>query len=631
MTPTSTAQPDLPGTESWADPQRKPQAEVVAAIRDLARVHASPIDRARAMLGVLCSGFGAIAASVSATIAREEVQETSQGGPEGIELWHGALRSAALDARTRGHSIGRVFGPSPEEAGFVLLAAPLDMDDGEPFGGVSILCRWPGRENVASLQIQLRAALIVAAPVLRPKPASSPTVSADDLSRVLARAGSYRTLTEFAYAITNTAKQRFACEHAALSITSREKPRILCISGLDHVNARSPGVHQMEQAMGECLDAGHPIVEQEHDRWTESTSATGGLLHQRWRASLGGGCVLSVPLMVDDRPVGVLSLTRGEADPFDPEEVQSLQKLLTPIAAALPIVQRCTMPLPEHARRDAKRAWSWVMRPESKSKKIAIALAIIATLWFVFKPTMYRVTTPATIIAEREVVVASPLDAIVSDVLVRSGQRVTQGQVLATMDTSVIRVRRDDLRSELRRAELELKQAIAAGDPAAAASARARRDLHAASLSHVEHQIQMASLVAPIDGIVIGPDLPSLAGRLVPVGHPLLSIADEASMSVELEVPERRVTDLHAGATVRFASNARPEQAGLLTLQHIAPAATARQGKPVFVGYGPLPEDQPWLRPGMEGVAMIDAGRKPNWWLATRRLIDAAYLNFWIE
>ena len=33
----------------------------------------------------------------------------------------------------------------------------------------------------------------------------------------------------------------------------------------------------------------------------------------------------------------------------------------------------------------------------------------------------------------------------------------------------------------------------------------------------------------------------------------------------------------------------------------------------------------------MEGVAIIDAGMHPNWWIALHRVIDAARLNFWID
>jgi len=631
MTSHATQPAQAESSSAWDDPAPQRPVDLFTQIRAIEASHASIAERAQAMLNVGLQGLGAAAGALTASIGREDLEYITNGGPEGVEAWHHALRHAALEARSNGHSLGQVFGTTRDNPDYVILAAPLDDTSEMPFGGVAMLCPWRGMEDAQAQQLQLRAAMTLASPMLRPKPMSDTMLHADDFARVIAKSGQYKTLHEFAYAVTNSAKQKFGAEVAALSLVDSKKPRLVCISGLDHVKRRSPGVHHIEQAMGECLDMAGIIVEQEQELWGDDTAASGGMLHQHWRASIGGGCVMSIPLMVGGQTQAVLSMARNETDPFKRDEIDALAKLMAPIASALPLIRRSTRSLPSHLKQTSIERGAWVMRPQSRSKKIAVALMLLFALWFMFKPTMYRVTTHASVISEREIAVASPRDATIDEVLVRSGDRVSAGQPLARLDTTDLQIRRSDLRSEVERAEVELKSAIAASDPASAASARALRDMHSASLDHVDHQIMISTIRAPIDGIVVGADLSSLTGRVVPLGEVMMSVADESSLSIELEIPERRVTDIGSNARVRFASNARPEDAGILTLEHVEPSTTPRGERSVFIGYGPLPVDQPWLRPGMEGVAMIDAGRKPNWWLGARHLLDVAHLNFWID
>lgn len=608
-----------------------PLPQLLAAVHTLSESDSLPHERATELLHILIEGLGGVAGAITVAIDRDEFEHASQGGPAGIEGWHAHIKDAALDARSHGRTVGRVFGADPQQPDVVLVAAPLQLGGGDPFGGIAILCPWPGRQVAERLQLHLHAAALVGSQALGPRATAAPSLRIDDFARVLARAGRYRSIHEFAFAITNAVKQRYGCEQVSLGLLNGDALKVVCISGLEQVNERSPGVHHIEQSMCECLDACAVITEQDRDQWASETTNRGGLLHARWRAAAGGVSIVSIPLFAGDRPAGVLSMTRVATDPFKPEELESLQKLLTPLAAAIPLVHKSTRSLKSHTRASIEDTARWIARPRSNSKRIAVGAAVLLVLWFTFKPTMYRVTAQATVVAAAEVIVASTLDTAVSDVLVRSGDRVAAGQPLIRLDTSTLEVQRVHLQTEVERADLRLKSAITQDDPAAAAIARAERGIHQAELELTDSKIDRAVLVAPVAGLVIGSELSNLQGRLVPVGEPLLSIASEESLALEIGVPERRVTDLAEGASIRFASHARPEDAERLSLVHIEPAATVRDGKPVFVAHGELTEGQSWLRPGMEGIAKIDVGRRPNWWVGSHHLIDYARLRFWIH
>lgn len=628
------AAPTQPGTtESLRPPNQASDraSAMLAALRTLEQDHDDVAERAEALLKILATGHGALAGALTLGIGQIEAERSFEGGQPGLDAWRGELRAAALDARTHGFALGRVFGTDAAKPTLMVVTAPIETISGNIIGGVALLTRWRDEEHARMLQPQLRSTCVIASSAFhRPSP-SRQSLQMDDFARVLARAGSFRTIHEYAYALTNAAKQRFGCEQASFGLVERNGIEVVCISGLDHVKTRSPGVRHIQQAMGECMDARVALIAQPKDQWSGGASIASGLLHERWRAACAGSCALSVPLVVEDRVVAVLSLLRSSDDPFALEDVEALTTLVTPLAATLPVVRKSTRSLSTHARDSLVDGYRWITKPGTRPRQVLLAFAIAFALWFMFKPTMYRVSTAASIVAGREVIVASALDATVSEVFVRSGDRVTEGTLLATLDTGPLHTQRAHLQSELEGAALRLTHAIATSDPAAASVAQAERDAHAARLERIEQQVAMAQVRAPIDGVVVSTDLEHLAGRLVPVGEALMVIADESTLHVELELPEHRVTDLQKGARVRFASHARPEDAATVELVHVDPAASVRNGRAVFLARASFPKDQAWLRPGMEGVAMVDSERHPNIWLGLRRVIDFAHLNFWIE
>ena len=322
-------------------------------------------------------------------------------------------------------------------------------------------------------------------------------VEMDDFARVLSKAGQYKSVEQFAYAMTNAAKQRFNCEQTALGVVRGGKLKVACISGLDHVKHRSPGVHHIEQAMGECADAREPIVEQSVDRWEGGEVAADGMLHKRWRAACAGASVASVPVFSGEKLVAILSLRRTPDEPFDTDEIAAIQKLLTPLGSAIPLIANSTRSLPSHAIVSTKRSAGWLVRPKSITKKVLIIGAIAGASWYAFTPAMYRVTTPGTVVAEREHVIASTLDARISSVLVRAGDRVDAGDPLIELDTARLRTEEAGLLSEIERAEIKLREAMAESDPATAAVARAERDVHRSKLKDVRDRIASATITAP--------------------------------------------------------------------------------------------------------------------------------------
>ena len=62
----------------------------------------------------------------------------------------------------------------------------------------------------------------------------------------------------------------------------------------------------------------------------------------------------------------------------------------------------------------------------------------------------------------------------------------------------------------------------------------------------------------------------------------------------------------------------------------MVPAAEATGSRKAFRVEAALELDRPWVRAGIEGVARIDAGSRPAWWVCFHRFTDWLRLRLWI-
>lgn len=616
--------------KAWRNDAPEKPSDLLSGISAIERDSGSAREKADAFLSLIMEHFGCVSCCLTVGIAGDEVEVVREGDVQGAELWKANLQSTALDARSRASSIVRLYGPkdTPQHA---VIACPVDHAGRDPFGAISVLVHCSSTNHAERIQLHLRAACLQIAGVLTRKTTNRGVVEMSDIARVYARAGQFKSVQQFAYTITNAARQRFNCDQAAMGLVRNDKLSVVCISGLDTVKLRSPGVLKVQQAMGECADARCPMVAQSRDRWEDSTLAEEGLLHQAWRASVNGASVLSIPIDAGDGPIAVVSFRRSGEEPFDADDIEAANKLFAPLAGAIPLVTQATQSLPTHIIQTTRAAFRWCAGPNTIRRKIFLLTMILAIAWVAIGTRMYRVSVPAVIIAKSEQVIAAPFDGRVDTVFVRSGDHVEAGEILLTMDTSALELEYRELQSELSNAQLRLSGEIAESNPASASIAQGDIRSISTRVRHILSQLQDAEVRAPQAGIVMAPEIADYPGRVISMGESLASIAIDDSMTIELHVPQNRVSDLVEGNRIRFASHARPEVPGFSTLGKLTPSSVERDGHSVFVAEAELPEDQAWLRPGMAGVAMVEVGERSNWWLAVHRIVDAARLRFWFD
>lgn len=582
-----------------------------------------------AVLEVLEAHFAAVAVVVSASVGTDELEVVREPGV-GAERWLGALRAEALEVRARCRPSARLYGRDEGRPEAVLLGAPLGTHEGEAFGAVAMVASCRSAEHAEAARTELRSLCGHLARVLQtPRAVAAAPVSVAEIARVLARCGEYQNIRHFSHAVAGAVRAKLGCEQAAVGLVRGGHVRVRVVSGLDEVRRRSPGVHRIEQAMGECLDSGVPVICQAGDPWSDGRAPRSYPLHERWRAGAGSSAVATIPVFAGDRCVAVVALRKQGERAFGPHEIEDAQKLLGPIGVALPLVEQATLGVAGRAMESVRRAGAASVRRGGWGKKIMALLAVALVAWVCLGTMAYRVSVPTTVRAEREHVVSAPETARLSEVLVMPGDRVEAGQVVARLETHALLMARDELAAEIRGLDMETRRLTGAGDAGGAAIVAARGDVARARLRAVVRRVEECELRSVVAGVVLGPPLKDRVGEVVAGGEPLVRVAEAGTILLELRIPERRVTDMALGSRVVFLSHARPEEAFRTTLGTVSPSAEVREGRQAFIGEATVPGSAAWLRPGMEGVASVEAGDRRVWWVAFNRLIDFVHLELW--
>ena len=201
---------------------------------------------------------------------------------------------------------------------------------------------------------------------------------------------------------------------------------------------------------------------------------------------------------------------------------------------------------------------------------------------------------------------------------------------LLTLDTRELQLEESTAVANVNRYRREAEKARAQKALADMKVAQALEDQARAQLKLVQFHAEHAQLKAPFDGVVVEGEMKELLGAPVKKGDVLFKVARIEKMYAELKVDERDVHELAADARGEIAFVTRPDLKFPIAVQRIDPVAVSEQGENVFLVRVHFPEGvSPWWRPGMSGVAKIDAGKRNILWIFTHRTVDFLRIYFW--
>jgi len=446
---------------------------------------------------------------------------------------------------------------------------------------------------------------------------------------LLAVLGEQPQLRGMMITLVNDLVSRLRCDRVSLGVLQRNGAiRLRAMSHSATFKAEARLTDAIESAMEEAVDQCASVIAPPLQKAERTTHVSHTALNDAIRVA--GTSVMSVVLADNEgKPFGALTFERHGAEPFD----RAVQHLAEAVAAlvgpTLALQLRANRLIAGSVADHAVAAATALFGPRRPALKLAAAALVMLALVLVFAKGEHRVTAKSVIEAQTLRAAAAPFDGFVRSARVRAGDTVHAGDVLAILDDRDLVLDRLKWRAE--RDKLQQKQRAALGKHERADIVLTESQIREAEaqLALAEEKLSRASITSPFDGVIVTGDLSQNLGSPVEKGKTLFEVAPLNTYRLILQVDERDVRYVANGQHGTVAIAGMPGRPLPIVLTKITPVSVADEGQNFFRIEAQINDVVSELRPGMEGVAKIDIGRRSLIWIWTHAIVDSARLAAW--
>lgn len=431
---------------------------------------------------------------------------------------------------------------------------------------------------------------------------------------------------EAAMSLCNEIATRWHCSRVSLGFLNGRYVQVQAMSNTEKFSRKMKLLQDLEATMEECLDQDVEVIYPAPENATYGSRAA-----EQFYRNHGPTSLVSLPVREKNEVPAVITLERPPESAFTPEEIENAR--LTCDLCSTRLVE-----LREHDRwfgarmaASARRGLGVLLGPRHTWLKVAAVFIFSLAAFLTFTKGEYRVKAPFIFEATVQQAVVTPFDTYIKSIAVMPGDEVEAHKtILGMLENSELRLQLAALEAE----KLKYKKQMAAAQrdrkTAEAQIAQADVDKAAAEIRLVNYKIERATLTAPISGRIVSEDLTQQIGAPVETGTVLFEIAPVDSLRAELYVPEDMIADVKEKQGGLLAAVGHPDQKLIFVVERINPVADVVNERNVFKVRARLLNQYEWMRPGMEGVAMISAGRESYLWIGSRRPINWLRMKLWI-
>lgn len=455
---------------------------------------------------------------------------------------------------------------------------------------------------------------------------SSPTgLRAEDALALLAAILTHHRLERAAAAFASELATRTGCDRVFVGFVEDRFSQVVALSHGALEEGRTEFLRSVGAAMDEAIDQGAvvvlPIPPGDLPRIVLAHDEL--LRHQ-------GGAVCTIPIATGQQFVGAVSLLFRHPDGvLEHARVQAWEHAIALVGPVLALMRQQERPWPRRLKEQLSRRWHHLRSPAGRGLRVGLTCALAGLAVLLFLPFDYRIGGNARLEGAVQRVLVAPADGFLKRALVRPGDEVKAGQVVAELADQELQLERNKWISEVAVHDNAQSAAMARADRAQLVINQAKGDEARARLALVDELLGRIQVKAPFDGSIIAGDLSQSLGAPVRQGDVLMTVAPTARYRVIVEVDERDIARVQAGQRGHLALSALPWDTLPFEVTRITPMARAVDGLNVFEVEAALGTQPEGLRPGQRGVARILVGREPLLWAWTHRLTEWGRITLW--
>jgi RND family efflux transporter MFP subunit len=433
---------------------------------------------------------------------------------------------------------------------------------------------------------------------------------------------------DFSQAITEVATElatAFECDRVSIGLMKGRFNEVLAVSHSAGIQPTHSLLQLLAAAMDEAVDQSSVVQYPPLHGGAHQIILSHAELANRHNVQQ----LLSVPMMREQTIIGAILFERRDLQPFTSEQIDLLDNLGATLGPVLELKRERNYSWFSRLKTDIGLIWQKLSAKDGRTLRFTLVSVILGLLALPLIPIKYSLNAPAKLEGISQRVMVAPSDGFLRSTSVRPGDIVKKGQVLAEMADDDLRQERRRWESEVLRHDGTFGDALKRRDRAQMASAQAQAAEARAQLNLAEQQIERTRITAPFNGVILKGDLKQQIGAPFKRGDTLLVLAPANEYRVIISVEDRAIDSIQKGAKGNLLLTAMPDSAVPVTVERILPVANAQDGRNAFEVEAKLSDHSLALRPGMEGVAKIEAGERSVYWMLGHRIFDWLKLTFW--
>ncbi|WP_320043302.1 efflux RND transporter periplasmic adaptor subunit [uncultured Desulfobacter sp.] len=428
-----------------------------------------------------------------------------------------------------------------------------------------------------------------------------------------------------AMAFCNEIAARYAFDRVSLGWATGGYIRVQAISHIEKFEKKMAVVQDLEKVMEESVCQDVEII---FPAPLENTSVMRH--HDAFAKANQLRALATFPIRLNNKITGALTCERIDANPFDQETVSTISLICEQSARHLHDLKAGDRWFGARLAAGARKKLAGLIGVENTLAKAGGVLLALLVAVLIFTKVIFRIEAPFVIQADRVAYLPAAFDGYIDQVKVNVGDIVNQGAIMLTLDTRELLLEESNAVANQVRHDREAQKARASNylsemKISQALSAQAR-----AQLKIVRYHLKNAQVRAPFAGVVVEGELEKMLGAPVRKGDVLFKLAKLDQTYVELDVDEKDIHYIRKNAAGQIVFISQPRFKYDVSVKRVDPVAVSKEEGNKFIvrcEFTQNPAD--WWRPGMSGIAKINAGKKSIAWIITRRTIDFFRLFLW--
>ena len=430
-------------------------------------------------------------------------------------------------------------------------------------------------------------------------------------------------------AVVNGPQRIMEYDRAAIALQSMGRLQVKAISGKAEVVAADPSTRALREALEFCSisDDETFIVAKNNNLQLEDPEAQALFLN--YFKQTGVRAWYCVPLADDQGKLGVLSLESKNPEFLTEAHLELVKVLAAQATVAVRNASLYTETPFIGVLEPLQKRRQQFMQMEKHRRAAIIGGAVTTVLVLSFLPFPMRVAGTASVAPLRSAQVKAPFDGVIRRVLVREGEAVAEGSVLAEFEDWDARTAVNTAQARKAESLAKMNRALAANDGGEAGIQRVQADYWTSELTRAQERLEHTRLRTPIAGVVSTPHLEDASGRQLQMGELIAEVVDTSHATVDVAIDQEDMPLLRAGDTAAVKLESFPTRTFQGTVTQVAPVGSAQGDERVFMARVDVPNADGTIHAGMQGRGKVSTGLRPIGYVMFRGLGMWAWTKLW--